>query len=52
MDEVTVEWAELAIELRKKLKQDLNEKDFPLMFSVIECICENKKLEISWWYFN
>ena len=48
MDEVTVEGAELAIEVGKKLKQDLNEKDFPLMFSVIECICENKKLEISW----
>ena len=52
MDEVTVEGAELATEVGKKLKQDLNEKDFPLMFSVIECICENKKLEISWWDFN
>ena len=48
MDEVTVEGAELAIEVGKKLKQDLNEKDFPLMLSIIECICENKKLEISW----
>ena len=48
MDEVTVEGAELATEVGKKLKEDLNEKDFPLMFSVIKCICENKKLEISW----
>ncbi len=48
MDKVTIEGAELAIEVGKKLKQDLNEKDFPLMLSIIECICENKKLEISW----
>ena len=48
MDEVTVEGAELVIEVGEKLKQDLNEKDFPLMLSIIECIRENKKLEISW----
>ena len=40
--------SDLGIWVGKKLKEDLNEKDFPLMFSVIECICENKKLEISW----
>jgi len=27
---------------------NLKEKDFPLMFSVLKSICENKKLEISW----
>ena len=48
MDEVTVEGAELAIEVGNKLKQDLSQKDFPLMLSIIECICENKKLEVSW----
>ena len=48
MDQVTLERAQLPIEVPKKLKQHLNEKDIPLMLSIIECICENKKLEISW----
>ena len=30
------------------LVKDLKEKDFPLMFSVLKSICENKKLEINW----
>ena len=48
MNEVTVEGAELAIEVGTKIKEDLGKKDFPLMLSIIDCICDNKKLEISW----
>jgi len=48
MNEVTVEGAELAIEVGSKIKEDLDKKDFPLMLSIIDCICDNKKLEISW----
>ena len=48
MNEVTVEGAELAIEVGPIIKENLNKKDFPLMMSIIDCICDNKKLEISW----
>ena len=48
MKDITVEGAELAFEIGPKIFKDLKEKDFPLMFSVLKSICENKKLEISW----
>ena len=48
MKDTTVEGAELAFEIGPKIFKDLKEKDFPLMFSVLRSICENKKLEINW----
>ena len=48
MKNITVEGAELAFEIGPKIFKDLKEKDFPLMFSVLRAICENKKLEINW----
>ena len=48
MKNVTVEGAQLALEIGPKILQDLNPKHFPLMFSVLQTICENKKLKISW----
>ena len=48
MKDITVEGAELAFEIGPKIFKDLEEKKFPLMFSVLRSICENKKLEISW----
>jgi glycerol-3-phosphate dehydrogenase (NAD(P)+) len=48
MKEVTVEGAQLALEIGPKILQDLNSKNFPLMFSMLNTICENKKLEINW----
>jgi len=48
MKDVTVEGAELAFEIGPKIFQDLKEKEFPLMFSVLRSVCENKKLEIKW----
>ena len=48
MKNITVEGAQLALEIGPKILQDLNSKHFPLMFSVLNTICKNKKLEIDW----
>ena len=48
MKNITVEGAQLALEIGPKILQDLNPKHFPLMFSILQTICENKKLKISW----
>ena len=48
MKNITVEGAQLALEIGSKILQDLNPKHFPLMFSMLNTICENKKLEINW----
>ena len=48
MKNITVEGAQLALEIGPKILQELNSKHFPLMFSMIKTICENKKLEIKW----
>ena len=48
MKNITVEGAQLAIEIGPKILQDLNQQHFPLMFSMLQTICENKKLEINW----
>ena len=48
MKNVTVEGAQLALEIGPKILQDLNPKHFPLMFSMLNTICENKKLKIDW----
>ena len=48
MKNITVEGAQLALEIGPKILLDLNPKKFPLMFSMLKTICENKKLEIDW----
>ena len=48
MKDITVEGAQLALEIGPKILQDLNPKHFPLMFSMLNTICDNKKLEIDW----
>ena len=48
MKNITVEGAQLAIEIGPKILQDLNPQHLPLMFSMLQTICENKKLEINW----
>ena len=48
MKNVTVEGAQLALEIGPKIFKDLNKDNFPLMFSMLNTICENKKLEIFW----
>ena len=48
MKNITVEGAELALDIGPKLLKKLKKKDFPIMFSLIKAICENKKLKIKW----
>ena len=44
----TVEGAELALEIGNKVLKDFEKNKIPLMFSLIEAIIENKKLNIHW----
>ena len=48
MKDITVEGAELAFEIGPKILKDLKTKEFPLMFSILNTICQNQKLEINW----
>ena len=48
MKKTTVEGAELAFEIGPKIFKEFKANDFPLMFSVLKSICENKKLGIRW----
>ena len=48
MKDITVEGAQLALEIGPKILEELNSKNFPLMFSMLQTICENKKLQIDW----
>ncbi len=52
MKDVTVEGADLAIEIGKKVKEDFNIKKLPLMLSMINAIVEDKKLELNWELFR
>ncbi len=52
MPNVTVEGADLAIEIGKKVSQDFDKKKLPLMLGMIKAIIEDKKLELDWQYFN
>ena len=48
MPNETVEGAELAFEIGPKILKDINKKDFPLMYSLVDSLCNDKKLEIKW----
>ena len=48
MKNITVEGAQLAKEIGPFILKNYSKKDFPLMFNVIESICNNKKLKIDW----
>ena len=52
MEKVTVEGADLAIEIGKKVNEDFDKKKLPLMLGMINAIIEDKKLELEWQYFN
>jgi len=52
MDKVTVEGADLAKEIAKKVKEDFDEKKLPLMLGMINAIVEDKKLELNWQAFR
>ena len=48
MPNVTIEGAELILEIGKKIKEDFDDKKLPLMIAMIDAILEDKKLEIKW----
>ena len=48
MKSTTVEGAQLALEIGPKLMTKFDKNKFPLLFSILKCICENKKLQIDW----
>ncbi len=52
MEKITVEGADLAIEIGKKVNQDFDKKKLPLMLGMINAIMNDKKLELDWQYFN
>ena len=52
MSNETVEGADLAKEIAKKVKEDFDEKKLPLMLGIINAIIEDKKLELDWEAFR
>ena len=52
MPKVTVEGADLAIEIGKKVNEDFDKKKLPLMLGMINAIIDDKKLEFDWQHFN
>jgi glycerol-3-phosphate dehydrogenase (NAD(P)+) len=48
MKDTTVEGAQLALEIGLKLMSEFDKNKFPLLFGILKCICENKKLQINW----
>ena len=52
MEKVTVEGADLAKEIAKKVKEDFDEKKLPLMLGMINAIVDDKKLHLNWEAFR
>jgi glycerol-3-phosphate dehydrogenase (NAD(P)+) len=52
MEKVTVEGADLAKEIAKKVNEDFDKKKLPLMLGMINSIAEDKKLELDWEAFR
>ncbi len=52
MKNVTVEGADLVFEIGKKVLKDFNEKELPLMISIINAINDDKHLELNWNLFR
>ena len=52
MPNITVEGADLALEIGKKIKSDFEDNKLPLMISMINTICDEKPLSIEWKKFK
>ena len=52
MKKVTVEGADLAFEIGKKVNKDFDKKKLPLMLGMINAIINDKKLELDWEHFS
>ena len=49
---ITVEGADLAKEIAKKVNEDFDQKKLPLMLGMINAIVDDKKLELDWESFR
>ena len=47
MENITVEGADLAKEIAKKVNEDFDQKKLPLMLSMINAIVDDKKLVLT-----
>ena len=52
MEKITVEGADLAKEIAKKVNQDFDKQKLPLMLAMINAIVEDKKLDLNWELFR
>ncbi len=52
MKKVTVEGADLAMEIGEKVNQDFDNKKLPLMLAMVNAIIEDKELELNWELFR
>ena len=52
MKNITVEGADLIFEIGKRIKEDFNKKQLPIMIAMIDAILEDKKLDIRWENFS
>jgi len=52
MEKVTVEGADLAKEIARKVNEEFDEKKLPLMIGMINAIVEDKKLDLKWELFK
>ena len=52
MENVTVEGADLAKEIAKKVNEDFDKKKLPLMLAMINAITNDEKLKLNWNLFR
>jgi len=52
MTSITVEGADLALEIGPKIKSDFDSKKLPLLITMINTICEEKPLKVDWKNFK
>ena len=52
MKNVTVEGADLIFQIGKRIKEDFDSKQLPIMLATIDAILEDKKLDFRWENFS
>ena len=45
----TVEGAELAFEIGPKILKDISKNDFPIMYSLVESLCNDKEFVLTFY---
>ena len=52
MQNITIEGADLALEISKKVNEDFDQKKLPLMLSMINAIVDDKQFKLDWEAFR